>query len=294
MEFTHPFLHALYLINYVFVVVLSVCYVNHVLYMVLSFFLPRKKWPRRDKLHKYAVLVSARNEENVIGQLIDSLRKQDYPRELLDIFVVADNCTDKTAAVAASKEGVVVFERFDTSLLGKSYAMDFAFKRILAQYADRGYEGFFVFDADNLLSPDFVREMNNVFDAGREVVAGYRNSKNFAESWASGGCAYMHLRESRQVHYCRAFFDIGTLVSGTGFLISSRYIKEFGGWPFHTLTEDVEVSAYLTTIGEKIAFNPYAVLYDEQPVDFKAPCSRSAASETAHQSVIRKVWEEFN
>ncbi len=78
-------------------------------------------------MHRFAVLVAARNEEAVIGQLIESIQMQDYPSELVDVYVVADNCDDSTASVAREK-GAFVYERFNKVHVGKGYAfshMDF-------------------------------------------------------------------------------------------------------------------------------------------------------------------------
>ena len=68
--------------------------------------------------HRYAVIISARNERLVIGQLVESIKKQNYPKELIDVFVVADNCSDDTAKIAR-KAGAIVYERTNKDLVGK-------------------------------------------------------------------------------------------------------------------------------------------------------------------------------
>ena len=80
------------------------------------------------KNHKFAVLISARNEENVIGELIESIHSQNYPEELVDIYVVADNCTDNTAKISKDA-GAVVYERFNTEQVGKGYALEFLYEK---------------------------------------------------------------------------------------------------------------------------------------------------------------------
>ena len=153
-------------------------------------------------LHRYAVIIPARNEQQVIPHLIDSLKQQDYPGELIDIFVVADNCTDSTAAVAR-EAGATVFERFDQVRKGKGYALDYALKEIFAHH-DKGYEAFVVFDADNLADKYFFREMNKTFDGGARIITSYRNSKNFGSSWVSSASTLWYLRESRFLIAARA------------------------------------------------------------------------------------------
>ena len=110
--------------------------------------------PPARELRRYAALIAARNEEAVIAELIESLRAQDYPADKLDIFVVADNCTDATAAVAR-QAGAQVFERFDTARVGKGYALDFLFCRLREAGLEQDYAGYFVFDADNLVDRAF-------------------------------------------------------------------------------------------------------------------------------------------
>ena len=100
----------------------------------------------------------AHNEEAVVGELVKNLRSLDYPDELYDIFVVADNCTDKTAEVA-SAAGANVHERFNKEEVGKGYAMGWMFDRV--EKMDRKYDAFLIFDADNLVHPQFMLEMND-------------------------------------------------------------------------------------------------------------------------------------
>lgn len=268
MEFSYPFFHTLWVINSVFVTVLTVCYFNQLFHMVMSIFVRKKRYKETEEVHDYAFLIAARNEENVIVDLINSIKSQNYPQDKIHIFVVADNCTDKTADIARNS-GAIVFERFNDKEIGKSYALDYAFKRIFDEYAEMAMDAFIIFDADNLLHPDFTKEINKAFSSGCQVISGYRASKNFSDSWLSGGSSYMYLREARQIHHTRSRLNIGSYVSGTGYLISTDYIRKFNGWPFHTLVEDVEVSTVVTKLNDKVAFCEDAVFYDEQPSEFK-------------------------
>ena len=155
------------------------------------------------RLRRYAVLISARNEEGVIGELIESLKKQNYPADLLDIYVVADNCTDGTAD-AAQRAGATVFRRFNRVEVGKGYALDFLLKALAADGRDQLYEGYFIFDADNIVDPNFVAEMNRTFDqGGYAAITCYRNSKNFAHNWITAGYSIWFLREARFVNAAR-------------------------------------------------------------------------------------------
>ena len=218
------------------------------------------------KNHKYAVVIAARNESAVIAQLIKSIKKQNYPSELLDIYVVADNCTDNTALVA-KKAGARVFERFNKQLVGKGYALDYAFKNIIK--SNKCYEGYFVFDADNLLDENYVSEMNKVFDNGYRIITSYRNSKNYDTNWLSAGYSLWFLREAKYLNNSRMILNTGCAISGTGFMVSDEIIRKNNGWKHHLLTEDIEFTIDNALQGEKIGYCGNAVLYDEQPYIFK-------------------------
>lgn len=221
-----------------------------------------------DKHHKYAVIISARNESAVIDQLIQSIKKQKYPDELIDTYVVADNCTDNTAEIAR-KAGAYVYERFNQNQIGKGYALDYILKIILNSPKADEYEGYFVFDADNLLDDQYVAQMNNVFDNGYRVVTSYRNSKNYDTNWISAGYSLWFLRESKYLNNSRMMLGTSCAISGTGFLIHKDIIKKNNGWKHHLLTEDIEFTVDNVIQGEKIGYCGEAVLYDEQPVTFK-------------------------
>ena len=255
-------------LNLAIVVLFTVLYLYQGFYVVVA--LARRRWRDRrqpEKFRRFAAIVAARNEEGVIGELLESLQKQNYPGELLDLYVVADNCTDGTAA-AARRAGAVVYERFDQTRKGKGYAMDYLFKRLKEEGRD-GYDGYFVFDADNLVDPDFVSEMNRTFDRGYDAVTCYRNSKNFGDNWISAGYSIWFLREARFLNFPRTLLGTNCHVSGTGFLVSARVIEENGGWPFHLLTEDIQFSVDCAIRGRSIGYCDTAVVYDEQPTTFR-------------------------
>jgi cellulose synthase/poly-beta-1,6-N-acetylglucosamine synthase-like glycosyltransferase len=179
---------------------------------------------------------------------------------------VADNCTDNTAEVAR-KAGARVFERFNKQFVGKGYALDYAFKNIIK--SNTCYEGYFVFDADNLLDENYVSEMNKVFDKGYRIITSYRNSKNYDTNWLSAGYSLWFLREAKYLNNSRMILNTGCAISGTGFMVSDEIIRKNKGWKHHLLTEDIEFTIDNALQGEKIGYCGNAVLYDEQPYLFK-------------------------
>jgi len=253
-------------INYIVSVIFFVCYFYQFLYVLVPFVLKERKSDKEITNHRFAVLISARNESEVIGNLVSSIKKQEYPSELVDVYVVADNCTDNTADIARGL-GAIVYERQNKEKVGKGYALDYLYHEI--KDSGEEYDGFFVFDADNVLKSDFIAQMNKTFSNGYRVVTSYRNSKNYDSNWISAGYALWYLRESKYIQGARMLLGTSCSISGTGFLVSSEILKKYDGWKFFLLTEDIQFTACNIAEGECIGYSKDAVLYDEQPVTFE-------------------------
>lgn len=254
------------IINLIIGAAFFIFYSYQFFYIPAAFFLKEPKH-MEEKSHRFAVLICARNEEDVIAQLIESIKNQTYERSKIRIFVMADNCTDSTARVARNS-GAKVYIRNDSKRKGKGFALEALFSHISEDYPRNYFDGFFVFDADNILDRRYIEEMNRSFCDGFEIITGYRNSKNYGENWISAGYSLWFLRESRFLNEARFLLGNSCAVSGTGFFFSRRIAEKFGGWPFHLLTEDIEFTAAAVLSNEKIGYCKNAVLYDEQPVLF--------------------------
>ena len=253
--------------NFILGTLFGVCFLYQVVFFFVGLIHGEVKLPHAKKQHRYAFFIAAHNEEAVIANLVHSIRDQDYPAELIDIFVVADACTDNTAA-AAREAGAIVYERNDLARKGKSWVMDYGFNRILTEYPGK-YEAFFIFDADNLLSRDYVSIMNDAFDQGYLALTSYRNSKNFGSSWVSAAYATWFLREARFLNNARMICGTSCAVSGSGYLVSAKIVEGMHGWDFHTLTEDIQFSTFCAIHGVRIGYAP-AEFFDEQPVTLPA------------------------
>ena len=203
------------IINTVGGIALMACMLYQWIYVILDLVRKPKTFPEAEP-RKYAILIAGRNEENVIGQLLTSIKKQKYPAELIDTYVVADNCTDSTAAVAR-EHGAVVYERFNTEIVGKGFALDELIKHIWSTVGRGVYDGFIIFDADNLLDENYMTEINNTICSGYRIVASYRNSKNYGDNWISAGSGMWFLRDYVQLSRAREMLGVSSTISGTGF-----------------------------------------------------------------------------
>lgn len=261
-------MQVLSIITGVFTALMTCLCFYQAVYIVVSLFCKPKAFPE-GKPNRFAVLISARNEEKVIGYLLDSIAAQDYPNELFDVYVVADNCTDRTAEVARA-HGANVVERFNKEKRGKGYALDYLLHKIKEKYSGYTYyDGYLVVDADNLLDKSFITEINKVFSAGYRVVTSYRNSKNYEQCWESSGSALMLLRETLHLNNARMILGNSCTVAGTGFVTGSEIIERMDGWNHYMLTEDIEFSLECVSLGIKIGYAHEAKLYDEQPINIK-------------------------
>ncbi|MGN0143528.1 MAG: glycosyltransferase family 2 protein [Clostridium sp.] len=233
-------------------------------YLILGLFgLFRKKNKKVcEPKNKFALLIAAHNEEVVIGSLIESMLQLDYPKELYDVFVIADNCTDDTAKIAG-KYGVNVCERFSEDKRGKGYALEWMFDKLFKM--EKKYDAVAIFDADNLVHKNFLKEMNAKMQEGYKVVQGYIDSKNPNDSWIAAAYSIAFWTQNRMFQLARENVGFSNQIGGTGFVVETETLKELG-WGATCLTEDLEFTCKLVLNGEKVGWAHDAIIYDEKPL----------------------------
>ncbi len=207
---------------------------------------------------RFAVLIAARNEEKVISSLIDSLKRQTYPSGLYDIFVIPNNCTDDTPRIAVQAGARILDIQMPVKTKGD------VLKKALAVLQRSGYDGYVVFDADNVVSPNFLQRMNDALCAGYQAAQGKRDSKNVKGNWVSG--CYTVYFSTINIFINRARMNLGRSANiyGTGYMVSERLLKETG-FSVKTLTEDMEYTILCVLKNRRIVFIEDAIIYDEQP-----------------------------
>ena len=223
----------------------------------------KRKNPIRtyDAKTKFAVLIAARNEADVIGDLIESLKAQKYPAELYDIYALINNCTDQTEKVARDAGAKIVL--VDVPVKCKGDVLKYAFAKL--KHCD--YSAYIIFDADNEVHPAFLSCMNNAYQSGYLVAQGRKDSKNIEENWLSASYSLFYYLQNFFFNKARMKIGRSSAINGTGFMIDKAVVAE--SFDPKTLTEDVELSIVCAIRGIRIAYVEEAITYDEQPVDFK-------------------------
>ena len=232
------------------------------LIMATGFFKKKKKNIVGDKKNHFAILVAARNEENVIGNLVKSLKNQNYLKDKYDIYVIVNNCTDNTLAVA-KKAGAKIIE-CTSNVKSKGDVLNYTFNRLKD---NNEIDAYVIFDADNIVHSDFLDKMNDSINAGYNVVQGFRDTKNICDNWLSTSYAILYYLQSLFINKSRFNLGKSSFLNGTGFMVKKEVIDTYGYDP-KTITEDIEFTVMCAINGVKIAFNEEAITYDEQVTDF--------------------------
>ena len=271
----------LYFVQQALIWIITIYWIYQLVVSICSFVTLKEKPFIVNKNHKFLAIIPAHNEEAVVGNLIESLQKQNYPKNKYDIIVIADNCTDKTKEVAQSY-GVKIFERHDEypAKRPKGDALRLLLNTLLSD-TKMDYDAFCVFDADNIVDPNFITAMNKHLCQGEEVVQGYRDIKNPTDSWIASGYAIFYWTMNRFYHLARYNAGLSPLINGTGFMVKFDAIRPTG-WNTNTLTEDIEFSLKRIIQGKRLGWATDAVVYDEQPVKFKPSWSQRSRWTIGH------------
>ncbi|MGI5893401.1 MAG: glycosyltransferase family 2 protein [Candidatus Merdivicinus sp.] len=239
-------------------------YAGYNLLVALAGLKKEKKFAPAAVKKRFAMLIAARNEECVIGNLVQTLKEQDYPSDLYDIYVIPNNCTDDTAG-AARRAGAKILE-CTVPVKSKGEVLTFAFDHLLAGV--KQYDAFCVFDADNLVDPGFLNAMNDALCSGAKAGQAYRDSKNPYDTAMSGSYSIYYWMINRFYNRSRSNIGMTAMINGSGFMVSADLIREMGGFHTYTMTEDIEFTTQCVLRDVKVEWVPEAHIYDEQPLTF--------------------------
>ena len=279
----------LYLLQQALIWIITIYWAYQIVVSFCSLIKLKDKKLLIEKDHKFMAVIPAHNEESVIKNLVDSLQEQNYPRELYDIYVIADNCNDNTAQIAKDA-GAIVLKRLDEEHKTKGFALNWFLQQKIEENAD--YDALCVFDADNIVDKNFLKNMNKKLCQGEEVVQGYRDIKNPTDSWISAGYAIFYWMMHRFYHLARYNLGLSPLLNGTGFMVKFDLLKP-DGWQTETLTEDIEYSLINIAAGRKLGWAVDAIVYDEQPTTFKASWSQRSRWSVGHLQCMKRYTKDL-
>lgn len=239
-------------------------------YYVLYFFNAFKKPTRLERgktLYKYAVLIPARNEDNVISNILSSLKKQDYPQDKFDVYVIVESKDDPTVNITKKFGYKIIIRKDLVNKRTKGFALQEAIKYLKTN--NLNYDSVIIFDADNVMNHDYISLLNDCKNKGYQIALGYRSFTNAEKNWVSVCSATLFSFMNQFTSKGRSKYLQKATLTGTGYYIDMQVIDDAGGWIWTGMTEDVELTAYCYYHNVKMKYYPLAVYYDEQPTSKK-------------------------
>lgn len=222
------------------------------------------KLKNSSKKNFMAILIPARNEEKVLRNLIESLKKQNYDSNFFEIYILINNSTDRTKEIAKNEDVKII------TCSNKVKTKGDVLKEGISVLNNKDYiDAYVVFDADNVVDKNYLMEMNKVINNGYKVAQGNRLAKNPSDNWLSGSYTLFYLFQNAFFNYSRMSFNSSASINGTGFMVKKSLIQEIGFNPL-TLTEDMEFSGICALNNIQIYFAKEAITYDEYPTKFLA------------------------
>ena len=227
--------------------------------------LKNTNYPQKEKnRHNYAILIPARNESLVIEKLLISIENQTKKIKPEDVYVIVETKKDKTVSIVEKHKMTIVYRK-NLNKKRKGFALDDAIKEILK--SNKKYDAYFIFDADNILDKNYIKEMTKSFDEGYDIGIGYRNTKN-SKNLVSAASALTFSMINTIGNKRKSKYTNNLIISGTGYYIKGTIIESWKGFPFNSLTEDYELSLYSILNNLTTTYNDSAIYYDEQPEIF--------------------------
>ncbi len=271
MAYTHPFIEIIFLLS---VVVLWGMIFYQLLFTFLGYAYRRRALREQRQLDRVeteqdlppvSILIPAHNEELVIEQTIRSLLSLNYPAERLEIIVINDGSTDKTAEMVLrmgeEDPRVRLFNVPEKeSAQGKSHALNLGLK-------ETRHDLVAVYDADNTPEPDALKYLALNLEGNPKLVAAFGKfrTRNKNRNLLTRFINLETLSFQFMVQAGRYFLFKIAILPGTNFLIRKKALEEHGAWDEGALTEDSELSIRLYSKGHEIKFVPYSVTWEEEP-----------------------------
>ena len=237
--------------------------------------------------HKFMVLIAARNEELVIGNVIDSIKKQDYDESLYKICVIPNNCSDNTKQIAEDKDCLVIEPDIKTKTKGE--VLNYVFKYF---QKDESFDTYVIFDADNLVDKNFLKKMNDKLNENYKIVQGFRDTKNLYDNYLSGSYALFFYLQSLFMYASRRRLGESSALNGTGYVVLKSFIDEIK-FKSKTITEDIEFTCVCALNNEKIGYEDKAIFYDEQVTNYSVSVKQRKRWIQGSMQVLKKYYKNL-
>lgn len=240
--------------------------------------------PRGGRTRRLRVVVPAHDEAGVIEGILGDLDRQDYTGPV-DVWVVADHCTDETAAVAAGRAHVAVR---DEEPAGKGAALRWFF----ARHPLSGEEAAVIFDADTRIPPTFLSRVADELDAGHGVLQAYLDVSNPDGSILATASALTYWAGNRMVQLARRNIGWSADLGGTGMVLTAAALEAVGGFG-DSLTEDQELGARFALAGVPVVWLHDVRIYDEKPIRVGIAVRQRARWMAGRRSVAKRYLFEL-
>lgn len=277
----------------VYNIVMVLCLLFSIYFITTSLFTFKKlkKKIKDNKMHKFGILIPCRNEEEVIGDIIDSVYNLKYPKDLYDCIVIPNNCTDQTRDIALKKKARII--DVDIPVKTKGEVLKYTFDYLKSE----DYDAYIIFDADNLIDENFLRHMNEALNEGYLVAQGFRDAKNPSDNYLTGSYTMFYYLQNFFLNRSRRNLGASAVINGTGFCVKKEVIEEYG-FNVKTLTEDSEFTGLCALNQVKIAYVEDAITYDEHPTSFKTSWNQrkrwSSGCFACLERLGRSLWKKGN
>ena len=220
---------------------------------------PRKSFP--SPVNRLAILIPAHNEEDTVGTAIRSSLDLDYPRDMFEVIVIADNCSDRTAGVSAAC-GAKCLVRQDAVRRGKGFALEWAFEKLRPD----GYDAFVILDADCTIDRPAMREFDVHLQRGAEAIQASYMVSNPDDNPMSYVLAVGNLIENLLFYDAKSRLGLTVLIRGTGMVLKASLLERIP-WNAHSVVEDAEYSLRLVRAGLRVVFCSQVAVRSRFPVN---------------------------
>ena len=276
------------IVNYAVLIVIAIPLLLQIFYVLFSF-VKKKTYPVSEQKGRVAYLIPAHNEEDVIFTTVKALlEEQDYPRDKFDVFVVAHNCTDRTAELALQAGAkVLILNDPDPAHRMALYPMKYGVDHILGIQGEGTYDFILRLDADNHVNREFTSLMNDAFQSGVEFGRSYEGALNGAQNFYTKACALFYAFDSRFGSRVRERLGIAAHINGSGSMMSVELLRSCGGYDCKTITEDAEFNFNRMLEGKKGHYVEDAVAYEDMPSSFKVTLSRNKRIGSGNMELLK-------